>query len=81
MRRLGGVSLNHGLKRPLQTTDFEISAMNFNIFPVIAASAISASVVLPAHAQVEISERKSSTPSYTQKYLQQSARFYAALSH
>ncbi len=55
--------------------------MNFNIFPVIAASAISASVVLPAHAQVEISERKSSTPSYTQKYLQQSARFYAALSH
>jgi len=55
--------------------------MNFNIFPVIAASAISASVVLPAHAQVEISERKSSTPSYTQKYLQQSAHFYAALDH
>ncbi|MCW2270482.1 hypothetical protein D3C77_88200 [compost metagenome] len=53
--------------------------MNFNIFPVIAASAISASVVLPAHAQVEISERTSSTPSYTQKYLQQSAHFYAAL--
>lgn len=56
--------------------------MNFNLFPVIAASAISASVVLPAHAQVEISERKSSTTlSYTQKYLQQSANFYAALDH
>jgi len=73
--------LNHGLQRPLQTTDFEVSAMNFNLFPVIAASAISASVALPAHAQVEISERKSSTLSYTQKYLQQSANFYAALDH
>lgn len=81
MRRVSGVSLNHGLQRPFQTTDFEISAMNFNLFPVIAASAISASVVLPAHAQVEISERKSSTLSYTQKYLQQSANFYAALDH
>ncbi|WP_353229471.1 hypothetical protein [Pseudomonas qingdaonensis] len=47
--------------------------MNFNLFSVIAASAISASVVLPAGAQVEIREKKSSTPSYTQKYLQQSA--------
>jgi hypothetical protein len=81
VRRVSGVSLDHGLKRPLQTTDFEVSAMNFNLFPVIAASAISASVALPAHAQVEISERKSSTLSYTQKYLQQSANFYAALDH
>ncbi|MDD0975244.1 hypothetical protein [Pseudomonas fontis] len=55
--------------------------MNFNLFPVISASAISASVVLPAGAQIEINERKTSTPSYTQKYLQQSANFYAALDH
>ncbi|PMZ88012.1 MULTISPECIES: hypothetical protein [Pseudomonas] len=55
--------------------------MNFNLFPIIAASAISASVVLPAHAQSQISERKSSVQSYTQKYLQQSANFYAALDH
>ncbi|WP_248919334.1 MULTISPECIES: hypothetical protein [Pseudomonas] len=54
--------------------------MNFNLFPVIAASAISASVVLPAHAQVESSGKVSSTHSYTQKYLQQSAHFHAALS-
>ncbi|MHC6224775.1 hypothetical protein ACYU03_08410 [Pseudomonas sp. X10] len=54
--------------------------MNFNLFPVIAASAISASVVLPAHAQVEVRGKHSNTPSYTEKYLQQSAHFYAALS-
>lgn len=55
--------------------------MNFNLFSVIAASAISASVALPASASVEISEKRSSTQSYTQKYLQQSANFYAALDH
>ena len=55
--------------------------MNFNLFSVIAASAISASVVLPAGASVEISSKKSATHSYTQKYLQQSANFYAALDH
>ena len=55
--------------------------MNFNLFSVIAASAISASVALPASANVEISDKKSSTQSYTQKYLQQSANFYAALDH
>ncbi|OLF54002.1 hypothetical protein [Pseudomonas chlororaphis] len=55
--------------------------MNFNLFSVIAASAISASVVLPASANVEISEKKSATNTYTQKYLQQSANFYAALDH
>lgn len=55
--------------------------MNFNLFPVIAASAISASVVLPAGAHVEIREKKSSTPSYTRKNLQQSVNFYAALDH
>ncbi|MBC3437551.1 hypothetical protein HU735_19205 [Pseudomonas sp. BW16M2] len=54
--------------------------MNFNLFPVIAASAISASVVLPAHAQLEQSAKASNTHSYTQKYLQQSAHFHAALS-
>ena len=55
--------------------------MNFNLFSVIAASAISASVALPASANVEISDKKSHTQSYTQKYLQQSANFYAALNH
>ncbi|NBF03011.1 hypothetical protein GV819_11995 [Pseudomonas sp. Fl5BN2] len=55
--------------------------MNFNLFSVIAASAISASVVLPASANVEISQKKSATNTYTQKYLQQSANFYAALDH
>ena len=55
--------------------------MNFNLFPIIAASAISASVVLPAHAQVQVSANKSSIQTYTQKYLQQSANFYAALDH
>ncbi|MDF9757873.1 hypothetical protein ACVWY1_005177 [Pseudomonas sp. TE6288] len=54
--------------------------MNFNLFPLIAASAISASVVLPAHAQAEQHAKASSTHSYTQKYLQQSAHFHAALS-
>ena len=55
--------------------------MNFNLFSVIAASAISATVVLPASASVEITSKKSHTQSYTQKYLQQSANFYAALDH
>jgi len=55
--------------------------MNFNIFSIIAASAISATVALPASANVEINSKKSSTQSYTQKYLQQSANFYAALDH
>ncbi|SEN16542.1 hypothetical protein SAMN04487857_1116 [Pseudomonas sp. ok272] len=55
--------------------------MNFNLFSVIAASAISASVALPAHANVEINAKTSSTQSYTHKYLQQSANFYAALDH
>lgn len=56
--------------------------MNFNLFSVIAASAISATVVLPASASVEICQKKSSiTQTYTTKYLQQSANFYAALDH
>ncbi|MDT6922292.1 MULTISPECIES: hypothetical protein [Pseudomonas] len=55
--------------------------MNFNLFSVIAASAISATVVLPAGANIEIASKKSHTQSYTQKYLQQSANFYAALDH
>ncbi|MBV4476743.1 hypothetical protein N8H74_21400 [Pseudomonas sp. B2M1-30] len=55
--------------------------MNFNLFSIIAASAISATVALPASASVEISSKKSHTQSYTQKYLQQSANFYAALDH
>lgn len=55
--------------------------MNFNLFSVIAASAISASVVLPAHANIEINGTRTGTQTYTQKYLQQSANFYAALDH
>lgn len=53
--------------------------MNFNLFSVIAASAISATVALPASASTVVSDKKSA--SYTQKYLQQSASFYAALDH
>ena len=48
---------------------------------IIAASAVSATVALPAAASVEVTGRKSSTSAYTQKYLQQSANFYAALDH
>lgn len=55
--------------------------MNFNLFSIIAASAISASVALPASASVEVTEKKSHTQSYTPKYLQQSAHFHAALDH
>ena len=53
--------------------------MNFNLFSVIAASAISATVALPASASTVVSDKKSA--SYTQKDLQQSAKFYAALDH
>ncbi|MEJ3660279.1 hypothetical protein WD277_04840 [Pseudomonas fragi] len=53
--------------------------MNFNLFSVIAASAISATVALPASASTVVSDKKSA--SYTQKHLQQSANFYAALDH
>lgn len=55
--------------------------MNLNLFSIIAASAVSATVALPAAASVEVNGRKSSTSAYTQKYLQQSANFYAALDH
>jgi hypothetical protein len=55
--------------------------MNFNLFSIIAASAVSATVALPAAASVEVSGKQSSTTAYTQKYLQQSANFYAALDH
>lgn len=56
--------------------------MNLNVFSIIAASAISATVALPASASVEVPTRKSqATQSYTPKYLQQSANFYAALDH
>jgi len=56
--------------------------MNFNIFSIIAASAISATVALPASACVDVTDKKvSSTQSYSPKYLQQSANFYAALDH
>ncbi|MGE1156227.1 hypothetical protein [Pseudomonas sp. ICMP 460] len=55
--------------------------MNFNLFSIIAASAVSATVALPAAASVDVIGKKSSTSAYTQKYLQQSANFYAALDH
>lgn len=55
--------------------------MNFNLFSVIAASAISASVALPAGATVADDKTSRSSQSYTQHYLQKSASFYAALNH
>ncbi len=55
--------------------------MNLNLFSIIAASAVSATVALPAAANVDVTDKKSSTSAYTQKYLQQSANFYAALDH
>ena len=55
--------------------------MNLNLFSIIAASAVSATVALPAAASVELTGKQSSTSAYTQKYLQQSANFYAALDH
>ena len=55
--------------------------MYFNLFSIIAASAVSATVALPAAASVEVSGKQSGTTAYTQKYLQQSANFYAALDH
>ena len=55
--------------------------MNFNLFSIIAASAVSASVALPAHANTDARVGSSTTPTYTQKYLQQSANFHAALDH
>ncbi|EIK68495.1 hypothetical protein PseBG33_2561 [Pseudomonas synxantha BG33R] len=55
--------------------------MNLNLFSIIAASAVSATVALPASASVEVTDKKSSVTAYTQKYLQQSANFYAALDH
>ncbi len=39
--------------------------MNFNLFSIIAASAVSATVALPAAASVEVSGKKSSTSAYT----------------
>lgn len=58
--------------------------MNFNLFSIIAASAISATAALPASASSEVTENKlhvAQSQSYTPQYLQQSARFYAALDH
>ncbi|WP_342651190.1 hypothetical protein [Pseudomonas sp. REB1044] len=55
--------------------------MNLNLFSVIAASAVSATVALPAAASVQVTGEKSRNSAYTQKYLQQSAHFYAALDH
>ncbi|WPO98658.1 hypothetical protein SFA35_18740 [Pseudomonas sp. HR96] len=55
--------------------------MNFNLFSIIAASAVSATVALPAHAAQVASEKKTQVATYTQSYLQKSANFYAALDH
>jgi hypothetical protein len=75
------LSLLHGPTGQASQLNARNTAMNFNLFSVIAASAISASVALPASANVEISDKKNHAQSYTQKYLQQSAKFYAALDH
>ncbi|MFJ7882961.1 hypothetical protein ACIQYF_05535 [Pseudomonas sp. NPDC096917] len=50
--------------------------MNLNLFSVISASAISATVALSASACPVASDKKSMA--YTQKYWQQSVNFYAA---
>lgn len=62
-------------------TSRSTAIMNFNLFSVIAASAISASVVLPASASSDTDKAGGSTQGYTQQYLQKSANFYAALNH
>jgi hypothetical protein len=78
-----GVTSFHGHDgQDLKRNNTEVRIMNFNIFSIIAASAISATVALPASASVDVTDKKvSSTQSYTPKYLQQSANFYAALDH
>ena len=53
--------------------------MNLNLFSIIAASAVSATVALPAAASVEVTGKKSTTTAYTQKYLQQSANFLSLI--
>jgi len=55
--------------------------MNFNLFSVIAASAVSASVALPASAHSAPGAAQANTQSYTRQYLEKSANFYAALDH
>jgi hypothetical protein len=72
---------NPGVSFYLQSLTFRrIAIMNFNLFSVIAASAISASVVLPASA-AQADKAGGSPQGYTQHYLQKSANFYAALNH
>jgi hypothetical protein len=79
----GVLSIPRPPRSRLETTHFtEVHIMNVNIFTIIAASAISATAALPAHASVEVTDKKvSATQSYTAKYLQQSVNFYAALDH
>ena len=55
--------------------------VRLRLFSIIAASAVSATVALPAAASVNVIGKQSSTSAYTQKDLQQSANFYAALDH
>ncbi|WP_296254046.1 hypothetical protein [Pseudomonas sp. UBA4194] len=55
--------------------------MNFNLFSIIAASAVSATVALPTSAHAAVNQSKANPQSYTQQYLQKSANFYAALDH
>jgi len=55
--------------------------MNFNLFSIIAASAVSATVALPAHASAPIAQKTAAVATYTASYLQKSANFYAALDH
>lgn len=55
--------------------------MNFNLFAIIAASAVSATVALPAQATERVAEEKFQAATDTQNYLQRSANFYPALDH
>lgn len=73
--------MTHAPTGQVTPTNFEELAMNFNLFSVIAASAVSASVALPASAHGVAGPAKSNPQSYTQQYLEKSANFYAALDH
>nr|WP_314577876.1 hypothetical protein [uncultured Pseudomonas sp.] len=54
--------------------------MNYDLFYIIVASAISATAALPAQASVDISNSAvKMTQTYAPKYLQQSANLYVAL--
>ena len=56
-----------------------VGLLSRNTMTDAALTASDATVALPASATTVVSDKKSAA--YTQKYLQQSANFYAALDH